>query len=417
MPSPIWVLMYGFSSAGKTPILKSVTKLVDPYDAAQSREFIAASKVYESQMAEYRNAKKKQKKADGKNAIDAEFDPDTEPEPPEKPFNGSFIAENATIEGVRKKMDSNGGYVFVCDDEFKGFMGAFNQYNSGKGVDVNFWNKTYNGETGRVLRASMDELVIPNATASMCGGIQTPIFEGKDFLSNEEYRTNGFLARYLIVGIEDRPIDQDRPKIPECVKNGMNRVMEHLFNMRWSGDIFGEKPRSNHYDPVMIDMEDEALQLFWTDKKFYDQWKGSRANDVFSSMIGKFEGYTARIALVLHCLKGEPWDANGGVGRVDQATIKAAIRINFWCAREWYRTFFGLKKNLTELAELRMEEEQLIQKIEECGGIPKHALARGTSLTSDQRRMIKNLLSRGLLVERGQKAQSGQTAKYIVVKD
>lgn len=428
-PSPIWVLLHGSASVGKTPILSCVTSLVDQYDLEKSREYNEAYDVYEAQMAEYKKEKAASKKtercrkADGESAADDGEQEvsggDTagaERKPPKKPFNGSFMVESSTVEGVRKKMESNGGYIFVFDDEFKGFTGAFNQYNSGNGVDVNFWNKTYNGKTGRVLRAGSREQVTPNVAASLLGGIQTEIFEGKDFLENAEYRANGFLARYLIVGIESRPIDQYRPQVPQDVIEDMRQVMEHLFNMRWSGDVFGEPPRSQEHQPVMIEMDNEATDLFWADKKFYDDWKRNRPNDAFSAMIGKFEGGTARIALALHCLKGEPRGGDGSVGRVDQETMEAAIRINFWCAYEWYLTFFGLRENKAKLVELEEEEEKWMQAIRECGGIPKANL-RKTGLTSEQKRMTKHLLSRNLLIESDRKMTSGQNAKYIIVAE
>ena len=465
IPSSIWVLLHGAPSSGKTPILKSVVDLIDDCESEKIRKFNSELVLYARQKEEYdrelkdfrKREKKKQAEAlkkslaeaeeatvedgqadqegggeDERNAVPSDgqtgrnkdgkkggilFDvADVEPELPPKPFDESFMIESATIEGVRKKMSSNGGFVLLFDDEFEGFTGGFDQYTNAKGVANSFWNKTYNQATVRLTLASSGTEVIPNAAASLLGGVQTEVFEGKDFLKNQKYLMNGFLARFVIVGIDYKRVDRRAPSLSEDVSKEIRKTLQYLLDMRWSGDTHGEKPSSRNFEPVITDLDSEADTLLCADQDFYDDWIADCRDNHFAAMLGKIKGRTGRFALALWCLKGEPRGGGGAWGLIDKATMEAAIRINFRDAVEWFITYYGLRGKVEETKVMAEAEKELIQMIRDKGGVPKGDF-RKAGVPSATRRMMERLVLRKALIECSRKNPSGQMAKYILAPD
>lgn len=79
-------------------------------------------------------------------------------------------------------------------------------------------------------------------------------------------------------------------------------------------------------------------------------------------------------------------------------------------------SLFGVANSQKSKRE-RESEGILIRMIRDAGGIPKEWVKRGTNLTGEQKRMVKNLVARGLLVEIEKRMDSGQRAKWIELSE
>jgi hypothetical protein len=179
----LWVLLVGDPSVKKSPIINAATGELDRIQAAALAKYEKHKKLY----------------------VGAGGDPETFDQ--EHPPPPRFVAYDATIEKVGIILARQGRGILMKRDEVAGWIGAMEKYTSGRGsaADRAFWLVAYDGGPYSVHRVTRSDLLIPNLSISIIGGIQPARLAELRGLTSD-----GLLQRFLPVLISTSafPIDQ-----------------------------------------------------------------------------------------------------------------------------------------------------------------------------------------------------------------
>jgi len=276
MQSPvIWLGLVGDSDAGKSPLMRLLTKPLDKIQAESHQKYLIEIERYEEEMAIYQENRKK--KSNEREKL----------EKPIKPIYRVYSFGDFTTEALVKHIEpqpSKGAIIIV--DELAGYINSMDQYRSGnKGGDRQRWLSLYNGDSLNVVRAGKEPIFIPNTSLSIAGGIQPTTL--RRLMGKTVEEVDGFWPRFTYVLLRNSIF-------PEPSKDHKSSLKEDLYNLY---KILDNLPAKNY------SLSEQAWQL-WL--KWHNETEHTRMNSkhpAISAIYRKYRDKAARFALAIHIHK------------------------------------------------------------------------------------------------------------------
>lgn len=195
---------------------------------------------------------------------------------------------------------------------------------------------------------------IPSAAVCVFGGIQPGILISA---VDEEHRQSGLMARLLLAHPPRKAKQWREDTVPDDVHKGYVEVLERLYTME-----LGVGPDGSPH-PQVLWMTPEAKAL-WV--AFYNK-HGQEQVDLDGDLAAawsKLEGYTARFALIVHCVRWAAGDPSlVDPDQIDEASMAAGIELSSWFKYEERRVYA-----LLEESEEERKRRGLCELIERRGG-------------------------------------------------
>ena len=258
------------SEAGnrKSPPFKAITKPLRKLQDEEDARYQDAQKEYE------RTVREQNQKSQG--------DRGKPPEPPEPPRE--FYVDNITGEALDrvKAQQPKHGFV-ICKDELSGLFGSYGAYKGGRGSDKESILSGWNGNGIKVNRVNGSRLSLSHDATSIAGAIQPGKL--RKIMGNLEDE-QGEWGRFLWYSSDLRPF-----RLPkDDTRFEVGDLLEGIFR------------KLDKLDPIQYRFTPDA-QLA------YDDWHEELGNRLCAeprsgmrSAIAKMQGYTARMAGILHIL-------------------------------------------------------------------------------------------------------------------
>lgn len=276
---------------------------------------------------------------------------------PEEPVARRYICSDVTLEATAGLLQQNPRGLLAARDELSGWIRGFNSYKKNKGGDEAGWLEFHRAGTLLVDRkgGSPKTLYVGHAAVSVCGGIQPEILRTS---LGREYFENGLAAR-LLLAMPPRTAKQwTEADVDRDVVEEVEAVFGNLLKMQMATDKDGQ-PKAKLL-PLTIDAQNEWIAFYNEHGKQQAELEGGDLAAAFS----KLEGYAARFALIVHCVRVAGGDTTlKSDDYVDVESVRRAIRIVRWFCDETERIYAMLKED-----DEQAERRKLLEIIQGRGG-------------------------------------------------
>jgi len=253
----LWVLLFGRSSWLKSPIMDSVLWPIRRAQADLQRGYQAALRDW---------------KANGGEEAD-------KPEPPER-----YIVGDTTIEKLGEILSRSDRGTLAEHDELTGWIGRMERYHTaGKGASADraFYLRCWNGGPYTIDRVKTGEILIPNASLSIFGGIQPQRLDELQGLTSD-----GLLQRFAVVFMQAPKEPQDID-CTEATKAYAALVYE-LLNLRGQRFYLTDGAAD-----AMAELQHHLHSL---------ERVGAALTEAFEGHIGKLKAYAGVFTIILHLI-------------------------------------------------------------------------------------------------------------------
>lgn len=378
-PSVAWCVLVAKSGNLKSPAIDAA---VAPVHALQRKAYAAAEALlpaYKAARAEYKrkHAEWKKSKCEG-----------LEPEPPAEPVSVRYVVEDLTVEALVARLADQRDHrgLLLARDELSAVF-AFDQYKQTRGADVAAYLKMHGARDVHVDRKTGDrtQIFVRRASLSIVGAIQPRTLSRA---LGEQHFVNGFAARCLFAMPPANPKRWTKTVPTQSAVGEYHRIVEQLYRLSHRPG-FGDDAV-----PVDVPLSPEA-EPAWA--AFYNDFGGVQLDardDDHGAAYAKLEGYAARLALIVHCVRciDDPAVTDDAV---DAQSIRSGIELARWFANETERVYAALREN-----EEQSEARWIIAWIERHGGsTTARDLARATrryATVDDARAALEQLAAAGL---------------------
>ena len=340
-PSILWSGIVGESGTQKSPAFRLAMKpLYEAQGVAMQQhteEMTEHERRAEAYDAEHRNWRKN---GDGE-----------PPEKPEPPIAPRFIVADTTVEALAPMLADNPRGLLMARDELSGWLGSFDRYSNGKGADVSHYLSMFNAD--RLVydrKTNRESIYIPRASLSICGGIQPSIL---DRALGREHRDSGLAARLLLAHPPRRAKRWTDEDIDPSIEAKYALLIDDLREQRHAPI----RAEDGQPEPVAVTLDDEALKLFADFVNRHGDEQLDMTGDLAAAW-SKLEGYAARLALIVHCVRVKTGDPTlTDPDRIDAQSITVGIQLARWFGHEARRIYaaFGAtdaERQQSKLAEI-----------------------------------------------------------------
>jgi Protein of unknown function (DUF3987) len=276
----LWVLLFGRSSWLKSPIMDAVLWPLRYAQADVQREHNAAMRDW---------------KANGGEEAD-------KPEPPER-----YLVGDVTIEKLGEIMSRSDRGMLAEHDELAGWIGQMERYHgAGKGASTDraFYLRCWNGGPYTIDRVKAGEILVPNASLSIIGGIQPKKLDELQGLTSD-----GLLQRFAVVFMQEPKAPQDI----DCTTatKAYAALVYELLNL--PGQRFSLTDAAT---VAMIELQQHLFSL---------ERAGAAFSEAFASHIGKLKAYAGVFTIILH-LTADPKGAMK-LSAIGKPSVEKAARL------------------------------------------------------------------------------------------
>lgn len=276
----------------KSPALKLVAT---PFFQRQRRlyaEYLQEKATYDEKMLQYEIdfSRWKKEAEKGKRTLEEK------PKEPKEPVFPQLFTTDATLEALAVLLEQNSHGVGYLSDEISAWVRSFNQYKSGKGTDRQAWLSFWNGAQVVVNRKSRKgPIVLENPFVWVTGCLPPDVLQE---LSDERGREDGFLHRVLFSFPDPMPLRWTEEEQDQAVLDAYCAVFEELWKLKPVAAADGTATAR------VLPLSSAAKQEWreWITRHYEEQ----KAEDFSEQLCGpwsKLEGYAARFALIVHCLR------------------------------------------------------------------------------------------------------------------
>jgi len=347
-PAIVWAVIIGESGTQKTPAFRLGLQPLRDLQAKAMKAHAAALEAYEIEILRFEKRLAEWKRSKSKS------DP---PQKPELPEGTRMVVSDTTVEALAPILLANPRGVLLARDEIGGWLASFDRYSGGKGgADEAHWLSMHAGESIIVDRktGTPRTIYVPSASVSVTGGIQPGIL---DRALGAEHRESGLLARLLLAMPPRRAKRWSEAEISPLTEAAVLAIFERLHELDFVLDADGDA------HPVTLPLA-PAGKAAWI--KFYNEHGQEQANLTgdLSAAWSKLEGYAARLALVLHCVRWAAEDPTlTAADEVDEVSVEAGVALSRWFGHEARRVYAALSEDDEARA-----RRQLVEWIERRGG-------------------------------------------------
>ena len=345
-PCVLWTAIVGDSGTMKSPAIDLALRPLRKKQSDAFRKHDKDMEQYYADMAKY-DIEKKAAKKEGL----------IPPEKPAEPVAMRYYCSDTTIEALAGLLSNAPRGLLLVRDELSGWLKSFGAYKQGKGGDDAKWLEMHRAGTLLVDRKSgiPKTIHISNAAVGICGGIQPGIL--RSALGTEHFE-NGLAARLLLVMPPRKAKKWTEADVGEDLQWQIEAVFEGLLNMKIGSDEFGG------IEPVDVPLDCHA-QASWI--AFYNEHAAEQAeitDPKLAAVWSKLEGYAARIALVIHCVRIAAKDESLKTDtHIDDESIERAVMIVRWFGDEIKRIYGMLDEDEEE-----QDQRRLLELIDKKGG-------------------------------------------------
>jgi len=332
-PSILWAAIVGSSGAGKSP---GIELALAPTHAIQQ----LALDEFKAEMEVYKEALKEHKRLSSKSS-------DNNSEEPVKPIARRYIVNDVTMEAMAPLLENSSRGLLLCRDELSGWVASFDRYTRGGGgtsADAAHWLSIHGARPTIVDRKTGDKQTIHLASprVSVIGGIQPGIL--KKALGSEHLE-NGLAARLLNVFPPTRPKQWTDAEVSSKVEEAYSETVTRLYQLK------STKGDDGSYEPVALQLSGSAKQLFIS---FYNSHskEAARESDDLAAAYWKLEGYAARLALILYCVRKVTGETD--TFKIDEVSMRNALELIAWFKQEARRVYSMIQSDEDELAQQRL---------------------------------------------------------------
>ena len=278
----LYLAIVGSPSSGKSPAMLKAMAPIFHLESLFQDENEAKDKAFDEEKLKYEVAKEAWKKAQKDGNAFSKM-----PESPEKSRYSRAYTSDFTVESLAPIL-ADGNSLLLYQDELSEWILKQNQYKGGKGGDKQFYLRAWSGNNCPIDRRGAKTLYVKSPYLTVLGGLvpgNIPLIKGDTH--------DGFIDRVLFAFPE--------PKLKEW----SNYSLPQEIYTRYNDEIF----RIFRTSEKTLVLTEEARELFIEWNNYLAKEIFEETNDWISSSLGKFHGYTARIALLLcllenrdHCL-------------------------------------------------------------------------------------------------------------------
>lgn len=329
-PPILWTVLLGAPSAGKSPALDPLSRILDSFEAEAAADHALTLREHTTD-AEAAKARRDIWQRGVKKAAQSGAAPPPLPvdaDEPTAPIRPRVRLSDATMEAAADLSAGNPNGLLLYRDELAGWWRGFNRYNGGDG-ERQFWLQSYGARSYVIDRKSVARPVtIDRLAISVLGGAQPDVLS--QMLAGE---ADGFAARFLYAYPE--PVAGFR-LVTDCVDQmGAKAALSRLKQLAPCGDDGGAPDV-----PLACPLAAEAAPVFevW--------WRGRKqealeATGLWGGWLGKQSGQALRLALILEHL----WWSASGLNTdfplvISSEAMRAAITlIDDWAAPMAKRAF------------------------------------------------------------------------------
>jgi hypothetical protein len=244
--------------------------------------------------------------------------------PPTPPTMVSLTIDDATREAVAMILGHNPRGLVAIRDELTSWVASLNAYKvGGKGDDKQFWLKVFSNSAVRVDRkaAANEPIIIPSPCVTVIGCL-TP-----DTLPQlrDDKRDDGWLDRILFAYPDHEPADEwsEDDVADELIKE-WKQTVQRLWQVQPDVDV-----HSGRTVPHELQF-DAAAWVLW--KEWIKAHRAETRADGFPKSLrgpwSKYEGITARLALILACVHNGSVGLNGPIPKcIEALDLRGAITL------------------------------------------------------------------------------------------
>jgi len=349
-PAILWTAIIGESGTQKSPALRAALRPVHKRQKELNDEYKAKREEYKIRLAEYEEQLRSWKRPPRGNALLTE-----KPQKPEEPRLGHCVCHDVTIESLAEILqDEPRGVLLECD-ELATWFGSFDRYRQKAAAhDAPRWLFMFHAQALKVDRRTGEpkHIYVWRASVSITGAMTPDAFR---CAIGKEHRENGLLARLLVVYPPRREKRWTEAETPPELEDRIDELFGKLYDLEpASGD-------KTEMTPQIVTLSDEAKRL-WVE--FYNEHNEEQREMVgdLAAAWSKLEGYAARLALVVHCVRSV-MDTSIDALKLDAESMRAGIALVRWFANETKRVY----PLLDESPEKR-DRRRLVELIERKGG-------------------------------------------------
>lgn len=268
----LWVAVVGDPSTKKSPAISKAVRHVKRMDHRMAEQNSSALADHIWQHEQWKEAKK----ADKSNP----------PPEPKKPAMKRLLVEDITVEALSEVLKDNPRGVLALQDELTGWFASMDAYKGGtKGAskDRAHWLEAYNGGRRVVDRVTRGNIVVPNWSVSIIGGIQPDMMRRvASSMGND-----GLLQRFMVVCARRAVLDVDR--VPDMrAMDAYAELFDHLEGLQASGSV--------------VHMEETAHQSREKVARYAKRLIDAIDHPHIQAWLGKWDGLYGRLLLLFHCI-------------------------------------------------------------------------------------------------------------------
>ncbi|MDA0743971.1 MAG: DUF3987 domain-containing protein [Proteobacteria bacterium] len=337
-PPILWTVLLGAPSAGKSPALDPMSRILDDFEADAAADHGATIRAHTTE-AEAAKARRetwlKGVKAAAKNGAEPPLMPQDAEEPP-APVRPRVRLSDTTLEAAAELSAGNPKGLLLFRDELAGWWRGFDRYNGGDG-ERQFWLQAYGARSYVIDRkTAANPVTIDRLAISVLGGVQPDVLS--QMLLGE---ADGFAARFLYAYPE--PVKGFSLVAPNADREGAKVFLSRLKALVPLAEAAGVSS-----GPLICPLDADAaieFESWWRDRR----GEASEANGLWGGWLGKQGGQALRLALVLEYLW---WCAAADIDApqsVSLAAMKAAMSlIDCWAGPMAKRAFGASAISLEE---------------------------------------------------------------------
>ena len=307
-PPILWCGLVGSPSAGKSPAIDVVCRLVQHAEDLMAAGFDDLNRDYETRK-HIAEARREAWKADVKTAVKSGELPSpmptdaVEPTPPMRP---RIRVADATTERLGALAAALPRGLLLQRDEMSGWLGSFDRYGGG-GSDRAFAIEMYGGRFYVVDRMKNPEpLRVRHLSVGVLGGVQpdklSAIINGPD---------DGLASRILWVWPETTPLFSLAREIGTDLH--AQNAFARLTELRMGSDQFGNP------EPIQVRLSadaEKALEEFGREMDV----RSREASGLLAGSLGKARGHALRLSLVIEYLW---WSGDCSGSEPDEISLDA----------------------------------------------------------------------------------------------
>ena len=301
----LWGCIVGESSTKKSPMLMAVTRPLNALIEKVSREDAEIARRQDIIDARYKAAMKKYTEA----CIASDDHTETMPPLAKREERLRVKVQSLTTEGLEEVLRDCPRGIFCDVDELAGWLGSMDAYRAQGKKDRGLWLQAYNGGALQKDLVGRGSFLIHNWSVTILGGIQpSKIRELAPNMSDD-----GLLQRFLVVCSEKAggPARNNASPNVKAIE-AWSRLIDTLYHTKPGG--------------TYVKMSQEAAAIREDAVQTISQIINSRFISLaFTSALGKWEGVSARLILVYHCIDCASIGKHPESLPVSAATAQAAM--------------------------------------------------------------------------------------------